>query len=142
MSLLLYPHGGSSNHGCEAIVRSTAKLTGETLVLASSAPEEDQVYELDRVCTIIRDREPLKKYSPAFIRSLFRYRALGDRDALDRLAFRPLLNAAQTSRMALSIGGDNYCYGDNRFLYLINKELRKKRVQTVRWSRRLFAASC
>ena len=133
MSLLLYPHGGSSNHGCEAIVRSTAKLTGETLVLASSAPEEDQVYELDSVCTIIRDREPLKKYSPAFIRSLFRYRALGDRDALDRLAFRPLLNAARTSRMALSIGGDNYCYGDNRFLYLINKELRKKRVQTVLW---------
>ena len=26
MKLLLYPHGGSGNHGCEAIVRSTLKM--------------------------------------------------------------------------------------------------------------------
>ena len=29
MKLVMYAHGGSKNHGCEAIVRTTAKLLTE-----------------------------------------------------------------------------------------------------------------
>lgn len=133
MRLLLYPHGGSCNHGCEAIVRSTAKLTGANLVLASSAPEEDRAYGLDRCCELINAKRPLVKSSLGFAWSYFRLHALGDKDALDKLVFRPLFDAAQGCDIALSIGGDNYCYGDNRFLYLIDRELRKNKVKTVLW---------
>lgn len=41
MKLLLYPHGGSGNHGCEAIVRSTLKMI-PTATLFSSNPDEDK----------------------------------------------------------------------------------------------------
>ena len=42
MKLVLYPHGGSGNHGCEAIVRSTYKITQADVTLFSASPEEDK----------------------------------------------------------------------------------------------------
>ena len=38
----LYAHGGSGNHGCEAIVRTTVKMLESPAVLATTAPEEDR----------------------------------------------------------------------------------------------------
>ena len=34
----LYAHGGSGNHGCEAIVRTTVKMLESPAVLATTAP--------------------------------------------------------------------------------------------------------
>ena len=45
----LYAHGGSGNHGCEAIVRTTAAMLGETPLLFSFRPEEDCKYGVDQV---------------------------------------------------------------------------------------------
>ncbi len=132
MKALLYPHGGSGNHGCEAIVRSTVKLTGAEAVLASSAPEQDRRYGLDACCRIIKAQQAARKGSLPFLTAVLKSR-LGDGDALDRLAFRPVLEAAKTCDVALSIGGDNYCYGEQGFLYLLNRVLRKKGKDTILW---------
>lgn len=132
MKILLYPHGGSGNHGCEAIVRSTVKLTGAEAVLASSAPEQDRRYGLDACCRIIKAQQAARKGSLLFLTAVLKSR-LGDGDALDRLAFRPVLEAAKTCDVALSIGGDNYCYGEQGFLYLLNRVLRKKGKDTILW---------
>ena len=48
----LYYHGGSENHGCEAIVRSTSKLLGTKLFLWSTAPDTDCAYGLDNMVSI------------------------------------------------------------------------------------------
>lgn len=45
MKLVLYPHGGSGNHGCEAIVRSTCKITQADITLFSASPEEDKKWD-------------------------------------------------------------------------------------------------
>lgn len=132
MKALLYSHGGSGNHGCEAIVRSTVKAIGVDVVLASASPAEDIQYGLDTMCRIINDRELYRKYSFSFLLSFLKYR-LGDKTALDRLFFRPIFTAASDCDVALSIGGDNYCYGEQGFLYLINSELRKKGLKTFLW---------
>ena len=133
MKAILYPHGGSGNHGCEAIVRSSVQLTGADCVLASSSPEEDFRYHLDTCCRIISDRRQLERFSLRYMSASVKYRLLRDLDAYDRLAFDPLLEAARGCDAALSIGGDNYCYGENSHLYLINRELRKMRIPTVLW---------
>lgn len=132
MRILLYPHGGSGNHGCEAIVRSTAKLTGAELVLASSAPGQDHLYGLDACCRIIDAQQPLRRASLSFLKAALKYR-LGDKDALDRLAFHPIFQTAEHCDSALSIGGDNYCYGEQGFLYKINRELQKMGKETILW---------
>ena len=69
--IFLYAHGGSGNHGCEAIVRSTINLLGqEGVTLISSRPEEDTYYGIDKLCNIIKDRSSkLNKKSLAFIKA-------------------------------------------------------------------------
>lgn len=132
MKVLLYPHGGSGNHGCEAIVRASAKLTGAEMTLASEKPGQDTRYGLESCCRIIRSRQKVKKVSWSFHAAAVR-RFLGDKNALDRLVFSPVFEAARKCDLALSIGGDNYCYGEPVFLYLINRELRKLGTDTVLW---------
>ena len=63
----MYAHGGSGNHGCEAIVRSTCAILEEAakdgLTLVSSNPQEDVKYGIDRLCRIEKDVLPYKKSS-------------------------------------------------------------------------------
>ena len=53
----LYYHGGSANHGCEAIVRSTAKILNVPIRLFTNSPEEDIEYDLKQVVEIVEDKE-------------------------------------------------------------------------------------
>lgn len=133
MKILLYPHGGSGNHGCEALVRTTIKITGAETILASASPEEDCRYGVNDCCRIIPYTQKIKRLSLEYLRAVIQYRIRQDRSAFDRLVFEPLINSASNCDLALSIGGDNYCYGEQHFLYLINRELRKKGVKTILW---------
>ena len=66
--IFLYAHGGSGNHGCEAIVRATARiLQGNELYLISSKPEEDRYYgfpPLSGFCEGLRRAEAAQGLHP------------------------------------------------------------------------------
>ena len=51
----LYFHGGSGNHGCEAIVRSTLGILGENAVLHTSNIDSDRAYGLEQIVTLAED---------------------------------------------------------------------------------------
>ena len=52
--IIMYGHGGSGNHGCEAIVRSTAAMFPDRrLTLMSRAPEEDRSNGIYKLCDIM-----------------------------------------------------------------------------------------
>lgn len=133
MNLLLYPHGGSGNHGCEAIVRSTLKITGANAILYSNAVEEDEKYQLNKLCTLKNAQQPISRNSVLYWKALFQNKVLGVKDAYDVVAFNPIFERSSWADFAFSIGGDNYCYGVPTFIYLINKELRKRKVKTILW---------
>ena len=107
---LMYMHAGSLNHGCEAIVRSLCSMLYLPCALLSNHPEEDDRVNLQDVCRIM----PVKHYEQSiflktryYLHRKFTHRA----DAQMRYAYS---GAAPFTgyRMALSIGGDNYCYSD------------------------------
>lgn len=130
--IILYPHGGSENHGCEAIVRSTALILQQEMILFSSAEDQDRRYGLSSICSI----QPL--YASickdlSYLIAAVRYNFLSDRGAYDKLIFRNIINQAKVADVALSIGGDNYCYGMPEHIMFINKELRKVGIPTVLW---------
>ena len=52
MKLVLYPHGGSGNHGCEAIIRSSKRLVEAELSLYSNDIEQDKSYGHDSECAL------------------------------------------------------------------------------------------
>ena len=134
MKLILYPHGGSGNHGCEAIVRSTTKIIGNHHVtLFSSQKEEDEKYHLNKVCTIKQGQLPLSRCSINYWKAFFLTKLKQDHDAYDRAIFYPIFQEAKDCDYALSIGGDNYCYGVPHFIRIINQQLRKQGVKTILW---------
>lgn len=133
MKLVLYPHGGSGNHGCEAIVRSTCKITQAEITLFSASPEEDKRVGLDAICNVQLDHCPISRFSLQYLKAVFQAKVYGDQTVYDLIHFSPVLKAAKTADYILSIGGDNYCYGVPKFIYLVNKEIRKRGGRTILW---------
>ena len=132
--ILLYPHGGSGNHGCEAIVRSTMLLLRpEEGVLFSSACGEDRRYGLDRTVRVLPEQRPIRRCSAGYVAAWMRRHVMGVRDAFDRLAFRGIAQEGRDASLALCGGGDNYCYGEPVHIYLQNDLLRRAGAPAVLW---------
>ena len=72
-NVFLYAHGGSGNHGCEAIVRSTLGILQckdrSNCTLISKVPEEDAKYGIDQLCTIIQEQEPYSRLTLDFAKA-------------------------------------------------------------------------
>ena len=134
MRFILFPHGGSGNHGCEAIVRTTAKmLKGELVILFSNAIEEDRKYIGADLPQTLPPLTGLKRASLTYISALAKTKLFHQTDAFDAAAFSPVISQCDQDTILLSIGGDNYCYGDNEHIYLVNRHARKRGAKTVLW---------
>ena len=136
MRLFMYAHGGSGNHGCEAIVRSTLDLLrSPESVLISSRPEEDMYYGIDRLCTVIKDTDDRfrKNDYAGFIKAYLELKIKKDYVPMERLRYNKAFSQVNRGDTALSIGGDNYCYRDvNRYI-LMHGIARKRGAKTVLW---------
>lgn len=133
--IILYAHGGSGNHGCEAIVRSTKKLLGEkALFLLSAQPDEDQRYGIDQLCTVVQDRDDcLNRRSLDFYVAYAALKLKKDYIPLEKLYYKRAFSNIQPGDIAMSIGGDNYCYADV-YKYTMFHEIAKSRgAKTVLW---------
>ncbi len=133
MKCVMYPHGGSGNHGCEAIVRSTAKLIGRDLVLFSNRVNEDREFGLSEVCQIDEAERLITSGSFSHLKAVVKIKLLGQKDAYDELVFQHIVDVAKSVDYVLGIGGDNYCYGAPAFVYLVNKMLDKAHVKRILW---------
>lgn len=131
----LYMHGGSFNRGCEAIVRATCKILNANKTdtyLYSHNPEEDFNSKLDLLCNIEKNRKnEIKRISIKRVLAAVTYRVFHSYYYL----YENLISSHNAEIIALSIGGDNYCYGSfPKALASTNKMLIKRGVKTVLWS--------
>ena len=130
----MYFHGGSANHGCEAIVRSTAKLLGGKLSLYSSSVEEDFQYKVDEIVSVYGDiPKTLKKGSIAQIQAALSHKLHKDDYLFTYKMHQSFFNAVEKGDFYLSIGGDNYCYKGQDILEYYNRSIHKKGAKTVLW---------
>lgn len=115
-NVFLYAHGGSGNHGCEAIVRSTLGILQckdrPNCTLISKVPEEDAKYGIDQLCTIIQEQEPYSRLTLDFAKAYLHLKITHDYVPLDKLYYKKAFDHIRAGDIALSIGGDNYCYAD------------------------------
>lgn len=131
---VMFPHGGSGNHGCEAIVRTTERLIGENeKILFSNAPEEDYKYYSTINSKVCSPQQLISRFSWSYIHALVNYHLRFNKDAFDILNFKPIISECDKKSILLSIGGDNYCYGENEYIYLVNRCARKKGTRTILW---------
>ena len=105
---VLFLHGGSGNHGCEAIIRTTSQILGgpEDVVLWSFNKDEDEKYGAAESVERIYRSEEIKKGSPAYFEALFRRKLL----RRPRANLEVFIKKLFSNSVAFSVGGDNYCY--------------------------------
>ena len=128
--LIVYMHAGSGNHGCEAIVNSLCRMIKEKVTLVSYFGEEDKRYSLKDLCEIKSERR-FENHKAAHV-LYYGYRKLtGDGESFIRYRYGDVFKG-EAAPLAISIGGDNYCYenmlGDLR---LANSAFNKKGTKTV-----------
>lgn len=138
----MYAHGGSGNHGCEAIVRSTydilSDLCRDKMFLISSKPEEDAEYGLHELCKIERDILPYSKISLSFIRAYMALKLKNDYVPLDQLNYKKTIDLVEENDIVLSIGGDNYCYADVNKYIMQHDMMISRGAKTVLWGVQLI----
>lgn len=136
-NLFMYAHGGSGNHGCEAIVRSTLGLFRDEdslhITLISKNPEEDRAYGIDKLCTIIPEQTPYPRCTPSFLSAYLRLKLEKDYVPLDKLNYKKAFDSIQRGDIALSIGGDNYCYADAHRYTMMHDMFLQRGAKTVLW---------
>lgn len=106
--ILFYMHAGSGNHGCEAIVNSLAHMLHEKPLVVTNRKAEDETYTLGELCKLKEERS----FSRHKLMHLLYYgwRLLtGDRESFIRFRYEGIFGKP-VYPLAVSIGGDNYCY--------------------------------
>ena len=136
MKILLYGHGGSGNHGCEAIVRTSSAILGRSFseanfLLASERPDEDRLYLNGFISELFNTKSREKNLD--YWTSLLHLRLTGDYVPFDIYHYKSLLKRHPDIKLALSIGGDNYCYGDTSVLNGLNNLFRVRGLSTALW---------
>lgn len=132
--ILMYYHSGAKNHGCEAIVRSTAAILKKDLILYSSKKSEDCIYGLDKVVNVKEDiAKTLKKRSFAYVYAAVEHKIRKDDYKYTVLTHKDFFDQIRKGDICLSIGGDNYCYKGRDILGYYNKEIHRRGGKTVLW---------
>lgn len=127
---LLYAHGGSSNHGAEAIVKSTIQCIREKypdawIGISTHFPEQDLRCGVQADCLIPPDYKvwELEKKER-------------DKEKKKQLAakmYAEALNYIDADMMMLSVGGDNYCYGNWHRLAVFQEAAGARGAKSILW---------
>ncbi len=152
--IVLYMHAGSGNHGCEAIVNSVCHMLKEKPLVITNSEKEDRKYSLvsqdgEALCELAEERH-FSEHKLAHVMYYGWRKVTGDEESFLRYRYgavfdRPLLKyggngegkkgCEQTAgryALAVSIGGDNYCYDIMvKDLMLANRAFHDRGVKTV-----------
>lgn len=138
MNPILYVHGGSGNHGCEAIVRTLVGVLRECdiqkeMVLSANL-DEDVKSGLTESANIFPLTSQYSRFSWEFLYAYFMSRFCKRHVFLDMLSRKSQLRDLKGYDVAIAIGGDTYSYSyteDNTYMHDM---FRKKGMKTVLWA--------
>lgn len=131
--IVMYLHGGSGNHGCEAIINSTCHMIEDIpKLLVTNSEKEDRSYSLEPLCDILQER----KIAEHFFAHVWYYAwraAFHDPESFMRYRFKEVLGKNKAP-LYLSVGGDMYCYDlSRREAIVANSAFNQAGAKTVLW---------
>lgn len=134
MNVLFYGNGGAGNHGCEAIIRGTVHILGEvTYTIISENVTEDIQYGLDSISKVIPAKADRRR-DFSFLKAYIKLKLTGNYTDMDGWHYLPVIRELYNcAGVALSVGGDNYCYGNAAIYGYLNAAYQKNHIKTVLW---------
>ena len=131
--VVMYLHGGSGNHGCEAIINSTCHMREDIpKLLVTNSEKEDRSYSLEPLCDILQER----KIAEHFFAHVWYYvwRAVfHDPESFMRYRFREVLGKNRAP-LYISTGGDMYCYElSKKEAIVANSTFCRAGAKTILW---------
>lgn len=141
MKYAFYSHGGSQNHGCEAIVRTLSSMIKKEkpdafIKLYTFKKDEDIRAGLENIDEIEEFNYSVtpKNLSFADKIKLSLYSKKSQKKADEFYYSIPCRNPSlKENDVYISVGGDNYCYGDGHVAKAMNSTLRAMGKKTVLW---------
>lgn len=137
MKIMMYGHDGSLNRGCEAIVRSTSamikdRIKKSEIILASGKPETDKMIKnIDEIFN-----GEAVEFNPNLGQKIVIASEVkllnSEHYALGKI-YKNVINRIKKIDILLSIGGDNYCYGEQPGFYEINRRVKKYGKKLALW---------
>lgn len=124
---MLYGHGGSYNHGAEAIVKCTVPLIksihpDSKILLSTHFKDQDLRFDLPVDAYCERDSYYVKLDKSTSTKGIY-----------DHLIYKSTLDNIDTDTICLSIGGDNYCYPNWHRFSTIHKIALQRGARSVLW---------
>lgn len=131
--IFLYNHGGSANHGCEALVRSLRILLGEQtkLKLFSEAPQQDFHYGIQDIADIQPGTQAYSKINFEFLKAYLQLKRNKDYFPMDILPYKKSIKSLKKGDVELSVGGDIYCYDDYPKFIKLHELISKRGCKSV-----------
>lgn len=141
MKYAFYSHGGCENHGCEAIVRTLSAMIKDvcpdsTIKLYTLDAQSDKSGDLPNIdeseefnYTIpVANTTAAQKIKISLLSK--KSQKIADEYFYSLSCKNPSL---KENDIYISVGGDNYCYGDGHMAAAFNRELKRLGKKTVLW---------
>ena len=140
--ILIYGLGPMKNRGCEALAKTVINQIDDSknITVATFNYEEDKNRFGNKVSKVINHYkndeskftlEEQEEYNKIKLLpfNYNNYELFYERDVVEEI---------NESDLCIHIGGDNYCYGVNEWMYAINSEAQKLSKKTILWGASLF----
>lgn len=140
--ILIYGIGSLQNRGCEALVNSSISQIDEDIeiVAATFDYEHDKDMYKERIKKFVNhhrhnqeslteEEKELEKYYQSIPFDYNNFELLYQKDVVDEM---------RNADLCIHIGGDNYCYGVNEWMFSLNEKAKQLGKKTVLWGASLF----
>ena len=139
MKILLFFHNGSTNRGTSALAISAVKVIKHKypdayVALATMDPASDKavVNGIDELI-FHNQKRALKRFSKEWFSNLIEVRIGKPNITSYRLMHQDIISRIKDFDVFLSIGGDNYCYGDIPDYYELNRQIKAQCKKLLLW---------
>lgn len=136
IKIYIHSNGSAENHGCEAIVRATAKMLQEPkhIYYSTYDLDKDTRYGVNQIVNCVEcKRKPMPRY-----RSFLYYWNRLLNTIYPIRGYKTIVGdtiiKSKGCNVALSVGGDNYCYKNSyQYLAYLNSELKSRGLYSILW---------
>lgn len=140
--ILLYGICSLQNRGCEALVNSTIAQFDPTdeIVAATFDYENDKDMYKDKIKKFVNHHKHDENTFSEDEKSEFKklQQQTFDSNNYETFYQRDVIKEMKNSDYIIHIGGDNYCYGVNEWMYSINNNAKKYNKKTILWGASLY----